>query len=195
MLALAPTYKGTAPPTVAAASKGKHNMARNTNTNTTAPTTAKVAPALRAAGIVAKHGMAGQARAIAATGAAAASAKRYNRTLGTLSATFAATTFSLTALGKGAVASQGCIGMAGQPTVMGLTAVGLANAAAAAGTHSPTGQQIALAILGNPQLMAAMLGTKAAGTHLIPANTTAMGWVQGYINGLCRAKHGLAPRG
>jgi hypothetical protein len=171
-------------------------MANRNNKPTTATTAAaKVAPALRAANIVAKHGMAGQARAIAATGAAAASAKRYGRTLGTLSPAFAAATFTLTALGKGAVANQGCIGMAGQPTVMGLMAVGLANAAAAAGTAHPTGQQIALAVLGNPQLMAALMGTKAKGTHLIPANTTAMGWAQGYINGLCRAKHGLATKG
>jgi hypothetical protein len=169
-------------------------MANRNNSKTAATANAKVAPALRAAAIVARHGMAGQARAIAATGAAAASAKRYSARLGSLNPAFAAATFTLTPLGKQAVAANGCIGSKGQPTVMGLFAVALANATAANNGAPATGQQVCLAMLGNPQLMQAALATKAAGTHLIPANTTAMGWAQGYVNGLCRSAHGLAKK-
>lgn len=147
---------------------------------------AKPANIVRAANIVAKHGMAGQARAIAATGAAAASAKRYGRSLGSLPAKFAATTFALTPAGNHVASIGGCIGAQGQATVMGLFAVALANAIAANGGQPATGQQVCLAMLGNPQLMAAAALTKARGTHLIPANATAMGWAAGYVNGLCR---------
>lgn len=158
-------------------------------TSATVTTATKVAPALRAASIIAKGGMAGAARAIAATGPSAASAKRYGRTLGTLSPAFAGTTFTLTNLGKQTAAQGGCIGSKGQATVMGLFAVALANAGGTA-----TGQAIVLAALGNPALMAQMQATKANGVHLMPANATAMGWAQGYVNGLTRPKHGLATR-
>lgn len=166
------------------------------NNNRPAPAAAaKVAPALRAAAIVGKHGLAALPRVAAATGTAAASGKRYGAALNVLTPAFAAATFTPTALGKAAIAANGCTGRNGQPTAMGLTAVAMGNAAAANGTANPTGAQVVAAIIGNPQLMAAMLGTKAQGTHILPGTATAAKWAQGYVNGLCRPAHGLAVKG
>lgn len=173
-------------------------MARNNNSTATAPT-AKQANALRAATVIGKHGLAAATRVAAATGVAAASAKRYGNgnsnvaaAVNTLTPAFAVATFTLTALGKQAVGVAGCIGSKGQPTAMGLTAVAVANAAN--GGTSATGAAIVAAILGNPQLMAAMLGTKANGTHVLPTAACAARWAQGYVNGLCRTQHGLASK-
>jgi hypothetical protein len=167
-----------------------------TTKKTAAATAAKVANIARAASAINRHGLTAAARLSAATGVSAASANRYAKgavnvpaTVNALSATFAATTFSLTALGKAAVSANGCIGNKGQPTVMGLTACGLANAGGTA-----TGAQVAAAILGNPALVTAMLGTKAGGHHVIATAALAARWVQGYVNGLCRPQHGLATR-
>jgi hypothetical protein len=164
----------------------------NTKAATANATAAKVAPALRAAAIVGKHGLAALPRVAAATGTAPASNRRYGAALNALTPAFANATFTLTALGKGAVGQQGCIGRNGQPTAMGLTAVALHNAAQ--GGTSATGAAIVAAIIGNPQLMAAMLGTKAQGTHILPNTATAAKWAQGYVNGLCRPAHGLATK-
>lgn len=159
-------------------------------TSATAATAApKTANILRAAALVAKHGIAGQARAIAATGATAASAKRYPNGLGTFGKAFTATTFALTNLGLAAVKANGKIGAKGQATAMGLTALALGNCGGTA-----TGVQVALAILGNATIMGQLVQTKACGTHILPANTTAAQWAQGYVNGLCRPAHGLATR-
>lgn len=165
---------------------------RNNRTATAAAPVAKVAATLRAAAIVGKHGLAALPRVAAATGTAAASNKRYGAALNALTPAFAAATFTLTTLGKGCVAQAGCIGRNGQPTAMGLTCVALHNAAQ--GGIAATGAAIVAAIIGNPQLMAAMLGTKAQGTHILPNTATAAKWAQGYVNGLCRTQHGLATK-
>lgn len=165
---------------------------KNTAAAIATPAAAKVAPTLRAAAIIGRHGLAALPRVAAATGTAAASTKRYNAAVNTLTPAFAAATFTLTTLGKGCVAQAGCIGRNGQPTAMGLTCVALHNAAQ--GGTSATGAAIVAAIIGNPQLMAAMLGTKAQGTHILPNTATAAKWAQGYVNGLCRTQHGLATK-
>jgi hypothetical protein len=175
----------------AALAQGNSNMARNNSKPTVQPT-AKVAPALRAAAIVAQHGLAALPRVAAATGTAPASNKRYGVALNALTPSFATATFTLTALGKAAVTAAGCTGRNGQPTAMGLTALALGHAAN--GGLSATGAAIVTAIIGNPQLMAGMLGTKANGTHLLPNTATAAKWAQGYVNGLCRPQHGLATK-
>jgi hypothetical protein len=167
-------------------------MANRKNNTAAAHVAVKPAPALRAAAIIGKHGLGAVARVAAATGTAAASNKRYGAALNALTPAFAAATFTLTALGKGAVGQAGCIGRNGQPTAMGLTAVALHNAAN--GGTAATGAAIVAAIIGNPQLMAAMLGTKAQGTHILPNTATAAKWAQGYVNGLCRPAHGLATK-
>jgi hypothetical protein len=170
-------------------------MARNNN-KAAAPATA--APAIvarvKAAGIIGKaaNPLNAMARVAAVTGTAAASANRYKAAAHSLTPAFAAATFTLTPLGKAAVAANGGIGRNGQATVMGLVAVALGNAIAANGGTSATGAQVAAALLGNPQLMAATGGTKALGVHVTAANATAAKWAQGYINGLCRPAHGLA---
>lgn len=166
-------------------------MARNSN-NPTAAVAAKPAAIVRAAAIVGRTGLGACAAAAAKFGTAAASNKRYGAALNVLTPAFASATFTLTALGKQSVGAQGCIGRNGQPTAMGLTAVALANASN--GGHSATGAAIVAAIIGNPQLMAAMLGTKAQGTHITPNSATAAKWAQGYVNGLCRPAHGLATK-
>lgn len=168
-------------------------MARTNNTAAaTVPATPKVAPTLRAAAIIGKHGLAALPRVAAATGTAAASNKRYGVALNALTPSFATATFTLSALGKAAVAANGCTGRNGQATAMGLTALALAHAAN--GGLSATGAAVVTAIIGNPQLMAAMLGTKAQGTHILPGTATAAKWAQGYVNGLCRPQHGLASK-
>ncbi len=166
-------------------------MARNTNSNPT-PATAKPAPMLRAASVLGRTGLSALPAIAAKYGTAPASAKRYGATVNGLTPSFATATFTLTALGKAAVASQGCLGRNGQPTAMGLTAVAVANASN--GGTSATGAAIVAAILGNPQLMAAMGGTKALGVHVTPNSATAAKWAQGYVNGLCRTQHGLATK-
>lgn len=173
-------------------SKGKTNMARKTNSQPAAPASKPVAR-VRAAAIVAQHGLAALPRVAQATGVAAASAKRYGNAVNALTPAFANATFTPTALGKQAIAAQGCIGRNGQATVMGLCAVALGNAMAANG-GTATGAQVVLAILGNPQLMAAMGATKALGVHVTANSATAAKWAQGYVNGLCRPAHGLATK-
>lgn len=170
-------------------------MARNNKANAPAPA-AKAAPLprVKAAAIVARHGLAALPRVAAATGTAPASAKRYGATVNGLTPAFAAAAFTPTALGKRAIAANGGIGRNGQPTVMGLVAVALGNAIAANGGASATGAQVVAALLGNPQLMLATGGTKALGVHVTPANATAAKWAQGYVNGLCRPAHGLASK-
>lgn len=176
------------------ASKGKHNMANRNNkaTAATAATAAKPAAIVRAAAIIGRAGLAAAPAVAAKLGTASASNRRYGAALMALTPAFASATFTLTALGKGAVGQQGCIGRNGQATAMGLTAVALHNAAN--GGTSATGAAIVAAIIGNPQLMAAMLGTKAQGTHILPNTATAAKWAQGYVNGLCRPAHGLATK-
>jgi hypothetical protein len=159
---------------------------------TVTATPAKQPNIVRAAATIAKHGLAATPRLVAATGNAAASVNRYKATVNALSPAFAATTFTLTALGRNAVALGGGIGSKGQQTVMGLTAVALAQAAN--GGTSATGQAIALAMLGNPQIVAALTATKANGVHVVSSATLSAKWVQGYVNGLCRPAHGLATR-
>jgi hypothetical protein len=171
--------------------QGTNNMANKANSKAA---TAKPVARVRAATLVAKGGLPALARVAAATGNAPASAKRYGATVNGLTPAFAAATFTPTALGKQAIAANGGIGRNGQPTVMGLVAVALGNAIAANGGNSATGQQVALALLGNPQLMAATGGTKALGVHVTAANATAAKWAQGYVNGLCRPAHGLAKK-
>jgi hypothetical protein len=162
-------------------------MARNNNKAAAPVATPKAVNAVRAATLIAKG------RSVAAVTAAAgvmpASAKRYGAGISALTPAFANATFALTALGKQAVAANGCIGRNGQATVMGLTAVALANAGGTA-----TGQAVVMAMLGNPQLVAALLGTKANGTHVAPSAATVAKWAQGYVNGLCRPQHGLASK-
>lgn len=160
---------------------------RNTPAAVAAVATVKVAPALRAAAAVGKHGIAAMPRLAAATGTAAASAKRYGNGAALLTPAFASATFTLTAMGKAAHGCGGAIGRNGAVTLMGLTAVALGNAGGTA-----TGAQVVAAMLGNPQLVAAMLGTKAAGVHVNAATATSAKLAQGYVNGLCRAAHGLA---
>jgi hypothetical protein len=173
--------------------QGVNTMARNNKaTAPVAATPAKAAPTLRAAAIIGRHGLGALARVASATGTAPASNRRYGAALNALTPAFASATFTLSALGKQAVAANGCTGRNGQPTAMGLTAVALANAAQ--GGLSATGAAIVAAIIGNPQLMAAMLGTKAQGTHITPNSATAAKWAQGYVNGLCRPAHGLATK-
>jgi hypothetical protein len=169
-------------------------MANRKATNATAPTApAAKAPAIvRAAAAIGRHGLAAAPRIAAATGTAAASAKRYGAALNALTPAFANATFTPTALGKAAIAANGCTGRNGQATAMGLTAAAMGNAMAANGGAPATGAAIVAAIIGNPQLMAAMLGTKAQGTHILPNTATAAKWAQGYVNGLCRPAHGLA---
>lgn len=163
--------------------------------NNTAPAAAKVAPALRAAAIVAKHGLAALPRVAQAAPPAPASAKRYGTGVNTLTPAFAQATFTPTALGKAAIAAGGAIGKGGAVTAMGLTAVALGHAMAANGTKAATGAQIVAAVLGNPQLMAALFGTKASGTHVQANAALVAKWAQGYVNGLCRTQHGLATKG
>jgi hypothetical protein len=170
-------------------------MARNNNNtantaNNAAPV--KVAPMLRAAAIIGRAGIAAAPAVAAKLGNAPASAKRYGAAVNSLTPSFANATFTLTALGKAAVGVAGGIGRNGQATAMGLTAVALANAAN--GGTSATGAAIVAAILGNPQLMAAMGATKALGVHVTPNSATAAKWAQGYVNGLCRPQHGLASK-
>lgn len=169
-------------------------MARNSNrTAPVATAPAPKAPAiLRAAKAIGAHGLAALPRVAKAAGTAPASNRRYGAALNVLTPSFANATFTLTALGKAAVGVQGCTGRNGQPTAMGLTAVALGNAAQ--GGNSATGAAIVSAIIGNPQLMQAMLGTKAQGTHIVPNSATAAKWAQGYVNGLCRPAHGLATK-
>jgi hypothetical protein len=159
----------------------------NRKATATAATPAKAARIVRAANIIAAHGLTALPRIVAATGNAPASNRRYGATVNGLTPAFAAATFTLTALGKAAVAANGCTGRNGQPTAMGLTALALGQCG-----HSATGAAIVAAIIGNPQLMAAMLGTKAQGTHILPNTVAAAKWAQGYVNGLCRPAHGLA---
>lgn len=167
-------------------------MARNNNKAAPAPVAASKGIArVRAATVVQQYGLAALPRVAAATGTAAASNKRYGAALNSLTASFAVATFTPTALGKAAIAAQGGIGRNGQPTVMGLTAVALGNAMAANG-GTANGAAVVLAILGNPQLMAAMGATKALGVHVTANSATAAKWAQGYVNGLCRPAHGLA---
>jgi hypothetical protein len=173
------------------ASKGKHNMA-NRKTNNAPATPAKVAPMLRAAAVIGRTGLGALPAAAAKYGVAPASAKRYGAAVSSLTPSFANATFTLTALGKQAVAANGCIGSKGQATAMGLTALALAHAAN--GGLSATGAAVVAAILGNPQLMAAMGATKALGVHVVPNSATAAKWAQGYVNGLCRPQHGLATK-
>jgi hypothetical protein len=156
------------------------------------PATPKAANIVRAANVVQAHGLAALPRLVAATGNAAASVNRYRATVNALSPAFAATVFTLTRNGLNAVAANGCIGSKGQATVMGLTAVCLANAGN--GSGKATGQAIALAMLGNPAIVAALQGTKANGVHIVASATLSAKWVQGYVNGLCRPAHGLATR-
>lgn len=165
-------------------------MARNNKA--TAPVAAKPAALVRAAAIIGRTGLAALPAVAAKLGTAPASNRRYGAALNALTPAFATATFTLTALGKASVAQAGCIGRNGQPTAMGLTAVALANAAN--GGTAATGAAIVAAILGNPQLMAAMGGTKALGTHVTPNSATAAKWAQGYVNGLCRPAHGLATK-
>jgi hypothetical protein len=167
-------------------------MARNNKATAAAPAT--IAPRVKAATVVARHGLAALPRVAAVTGNAPASLKRYGAAVNGLTPAFASATFTPTALGKAAIAANGGIGRNGQPTVMGLVAVAMANAMAANGGNPPTGAQVVVALLGNPQLMAATGGTKALGVHVTPANATAAKWAQGYINGLCRPAHGLATK-
>ena len=170
-------------------------MAKRNNSKATATVAAPVvAPRVKAATVVQRHGLAAIARVAAVTGNAPASARRYGATVNGLTPAFANATFTPTALGKAAIAANGCIGRNGQATVMGLVAVALGNAMAANSGNPPTGAQIVVALLGNPQLMAATGGTKALGVHITPANATAAKWAQGYINGLCRPAHGLASK-
>jgi hypothetical protein len=173
------------------ATQGSNNMA-NRNSNKPAAAPAKVAPALRAAAIIGRTGLGACANVAAKLGTAPASNRRYGAALNSLTPAFANATFTLTALGKQAVAANGGTGRNGQATAMGLTAVALANAAQ--GGLSATGAAIVAAIIGNPQLMAGMLGTKAQGTHITPNSATAAKWAQGYVNGLCRPQHGLATK-
>lgn len=167
-------------------------MARNTNKAATPATATKAPRALRAAAIVAQHGLAALPRIALVTVPAAASVKRYAAGINALTPAFAARVFTPTPLGKAAIAASGCIGKAGQATAMGLTAVAMGNAMAANGGAPANGAAIVAAIIGNPQLMAAMLGTKAQGTHILPNSPAAAKWAQGYVNGLCRPQHGLA---
>lgn len=170
-------------------------MARNNNkAAVTATPAAKGIARVRAATVVQRHGLAALPRVAAATGVAPASAKRYGQALNSLTPAFAAATFTPSALGKAAIAAQGGIGRNSQATVMGLTAVALGNAMAANNGQPATGQAIVLAILGNPQLMAAMGATKALGVHVTANSATAAKWAQGYVNGLCRPQHGLAAK-
>lgn len=172
-----------------------NNMAnRKNNTATAATAKPVIAPRIKAAAVVGKHGLTAIARVAAVTGNAPASAKRYGATVNGLTPSFAAATFTPTALGKAAIAANGGIGRNGQATVMGLVAVALGNAMAANGGKPATGAQVVVALLGNPQLMAATGGTKAFGVHVTAANATAAKWAQGYINGLCRPAHGLATK-
>ena len=159
---------------------------------TTATTTVAKPAMLRAATLLGRTGLTAAPAIAAKLGTAPASARRYGATVHGLTPSFATATFTLTALGKSTVAAQGCIGRNGQPTAMGLTCVALANAAN--GGTAATGAAIVAAILGNPQLMAAMGGTKALGTHVTPNSATAAKWAQGYVNGLCRTQHGLATK-
>lgn len=163
----------------------------NRNKATAAATPAKAAAIVRVATAVGKaaNPLAANARLAATAGNAAASVNRYKATVNALSPAFAATTFSLTALGKNAVALQGCIGSKGQATVMGLTALCLGNLGGKA-----TGQQIAVAMLGSPAIVAALQATKANGVHIVGNAALSAKWVQGYVNGLCRPAHGLASR-
>jgi hypothetical protein len=170
----------------------QHNMARNNKATAAAPVAAKPAPMLLAAKLLGRTGLAAAPAIAAKLGTAPASQRRYGATVHGLTPSFATATFTLTALGKSTVGQAGCIGRNGQPTAMGLTAVALANAAN--GGNSATGAAIVAAILGNPQLMAAMGGTKALGTHVTPNSATAAKWAQGYVNGLCRPAHGLATK-
>lgn len=165
-----------------------------TATAATANAAPTIAPRVKAAAVIGKHGLAAIARVAAVTGNAPASAKRYGATVNGLTPSFASAAFTPTALGKQAIAANGCIGRNGQATVMGLVAVALGNAIAANGGNSATGAQVVVALLGNPQLMAATGGTKALGVHVTPANATAAKWAQGYVNGLCRPAHGLASK-
>jgi hypothetical protein len=171
--------------------KGNNNMA-NRNNSKPAVQPAKVAPMLRAAAVIGRTGLGAAAAAGAKYGVAPPSARRYGAAVNSLTPAFATATFTLTALGKAAVAANGGTGRNGQPTAMGLTAVALANEAQ--GGLSATGAAIVAAILGNPQLMAAMGSTKALGTHVQPTSATAAKWAQGYVNGLCRPQHGLATK-
>lgn len=167
-------------------------MANRKNNQAAKPAT--VAARVKAATVVQRHGLAALPRVAAVTGNAPASVRRYGATVNGLTPSFASATFTPTALGKAAIAANGCIGRNGQPTVMGLVAVALGNAIAANGGGNATGAQVVCALLGNPQLMAATGGTKALGVHVTPANATAAKWAQGYINGLCRPAHGLATK-
>ena len=164
----------------------------NRNKATATAAAAKPALTLRAAAAIGKHGLAAAPRLAATIGNAPASVNRYKATANGLTPSFAAATFTLTALGKAAVAANGCIGSKGQATAMGLTALALAHAAN--GGTSATGAAIVAAIIGNPATIAAMLGTKASGTHITPNSVTAAKWAQGYVNGLCRPAHGLATK-
>lgn len=159
------------------------------NSNKATVTATKAPRIVRAANIVAQHGLTALPRIVATTGNAPASNKRYGAMVNGLTPAFASATFTLTALGKQAVAANGCTGRNGQPTAMGLTALALGQCG-----HSATGAAIVAAIIGNPQLMAAMLGTKAQGTHILPNTVAAAKWAQGYVNGLCRPAHGLATK-
>lgn len=132
------------------------------------------------------------ATGVGPTAPTAATVRRYGANLNTLTPAFAGRRFAPTALGKAAIAAAGGIGRNGQPTAMGLTAVAMGNAMAANNGKSATGTEIVAAILGNPQLMAAMLGTKAQGTHITANSPAAPKWAQGYVNGMCRPQHGLA---
>lgn len=172
--------------------KGNNMANRKTNTANATATAAKTPNAIRAATIVGQHGLGALARVSAAAGVMPASNRRYGAGINALTPAFANATFTLTALGKGAVGVAGCIGRNGQPTVMGLTAVAVANASN--GGTSATGAAIVAAMLGNPQLMAALLATKANGTHIAPSAATVAKWAQGYVNGLCRTQHGLATK-
>ncbi len=154
-----------------------------------------IAARVKAASIVGQYGLGAIARVAGTTGTAPASVKRYGAMVNGLTAAFAAASFTLSPLGKAAIAANGGIGRNGQATVMGLVAVALGNAISSNGGTSATGQQVVLALLGNPQLMAATGGTKAFGVHVTAANATAAKWAQGYVNGLCRPAHGLARKG
>lgn len=143
--------------------------------------------------------MANRTKATAATATAtatgpnplmAASAKRYGAKAGALTPAFATRTFTLTALGRAAVATNGCTGAQGQATAMGLTAYALG--IATNGGNAATGAAIVAVMLTHTAFTGVFNGTKANGTHVSPNATTAAKWCQGYVNGLCRPQHGLA---
>lgn len=171
---------------------------RNNSKPAAAPAAApaKAPMALRAAALVAKGGLAAHARIAAATQAAPQSAKRYGAALNKpLSTGFANTVFTLTPQGAKVIGGHwGKPGATpyGNVTAMGLTV--LAFGAAANGGQTATGAAIVAAMLGNPAIVAALQGTKANGGHVQANAPLCANFVQGYVNGMCRAQHGYATK-